>query len=277
MDKAKKNVDELTGISAFFGGTFDPPHYGHLRPLQETANILQLPMISLLPANVPVFKSDISEAKHRIAMTKLLCALDKRLTVDLSEFERADVSYTIETLKHIKEQQPHQRIIFIIGLDSLLSLHRWERWQQLFDYAHIVVMQRPILSSLDAAQHADMKNQSGTVENTVEYKMASKLYNLYTTEQNFDVITGANMAADVRSFLISRLARPENDSQCINHSTFKDIIRNSASGKLWFIDNQTLPMSSSYIRDSLQAGKDISNWVPKSIQHYIKQHKLYRN
>ncbi|MFT4654260.1 MAG: nicotinate (nicotinamide) nucleotide adenylyltransferase [Kangiellaceae bacterium] len=260
-----KDPDSVV-VNTLFGGTFDPPHFGHLMPLKEIADITGLSAISLLPTNVSVFKKNVTKAKHRIAMTRLLCQLDSRLSVDLTEFSRKSISYTIDTLIHIKQQSPRQPIIFIIGLDSLLTLHLWERWKQLFDYCHIIVMQRTSLTPIDSEISTSL---------TVSNKMASKLYNLYTSKRQFDIIVGPEMEEQTRLFLLSKLAQAENESECINQHAFKDIIDNSAMGKLWFIKNKMLPLSSSDVRRQIKTGKNISNSVPESISSYINKHRLY--
>ncbi|GAB55250.1 nicotinate-nucleotide adenylyltransferase [Glaciecola punicea ACAM 611] len=262
-----KNINK-PAINALFGGTFDPPHFGHLLPLTEIADIAGLSTISLLPANVPVFKKEVTSAEHRIAMTQLLCDIDARFSLDLTEFSRAEVSYTIDTLSYLKEQNPAQPIVFIIGLDSLLTLHLWERWQQLFDFCHIIVMQR---SPLDAS------NSTKATDGEVSSKMASKLYNFYTSKQEFEHIVGPDIDKNLKIFLLSTLATAENGTQCINYDAFKDIIETSAIGKLWFIKNQILPLSSTHIRQHIKAGKDISNMLPTAILNYISVHKLYNN
>lgn len=261
MDKGAQRES----IKAFFGGTFDPPHYGHFLPLRETADLMQLSTISLLPANVPVFKKNVSAAHHRIAMCELLCQLDSRFTLDLLEFERIETSYTIDTLMQIKQHNPEQKIVFIIGLDSLKTLHLWERWQALFDYSHIVVMRRP----------TETKETHSLTDFSQKASVASNLYNFYTSPKKFDTIVGPEMDEQTRLFLLSKLALAENNSECINYYAFKDIISNSAKGKLWFVNNHNLPMSSSFVRQQIKSGKVISDWVPESIANYIAQHKLY--
>lgn len=254
-------------INAIFGGTFDPPHIGHLMPLQETADILQLPSVSLMPANIPALKQGMSEGHHRIEMTRLLCDLDPRFTVDLSEFERNSVSYTVNTLKQMKENRPKQTIIFIIGLDSLLSLHKWHNWEQLFNYCHLVVMLRPPLNS-SAKDSKLLKHKSEEV--------ALNLYDFYTSENEFNRIVGKEMDNNTRHLLISKLAHAVNDIQSINHSAFRDIIEKSAMGNLWFINNRVLSVSSSEIRQQIKTGVTPNNLVPQSILDYIQQHQLYK-
>ena len=255
-------------IKALFGGAFDPPHYGHLLPLQETADITGLESISLMPANIPVFKKDISPAKHRIAMTRLLCNADSRFDVDLTEFSRDEVSYTIDTLMYIKQRDPQQTLIFIIGEDSLLTLHLWERYQALFDYCHILVMLRPSTVSDDVAVEIPP-------DKPTETKLASKLYSFHTKKQAIEIIKSSRMSENDKTFLFSKLAIAENDAQCINRNAFKDIIGKSATGKLWLINNTLLPVSSTNIRQRIKAGKAIDRYVPTAISDYIVKHKLY--
>jgi nicotinate-nucleotide adenylyltransferase len=257
-----------TTINAIFGGTFDPPHIGHILPLQETADILNLTEISLMPANIPALKKGISKGQHRVAMTRLLCAEDPRLKINLTEFSRESVSYTVDTLKHMKKTEPKQAIIFIVGLDSLLSLHKWHEWDQLFKYCHLVVMLRPPLSKT---------NSSITSVKTNTKEVASNLYDFRTSDLEFDKIVGTEMDEKTRLLLLSKLVTNEKQAQSINYSAFKDIIRNSSEGKLWFVQNQVLPVSSSEIRRRVKAGEALKNLVPQSIADYINKHQLYKN
>lgn len=262
LSKSNKNQ-----INAIFGGTFDPPHIGHILPLQETADILNLAKIALMPANSPALKKDITEGHHRVEMTRLLCAEDPRFTIDLTEFSRDSVSYTVDTLREMKQANPNQVILFIVGLDSLLSLHKWYEWEQLFQYCHLVVMLRPPLGTINA--NIAMSKPSPK-------EMALNLYDFYTSEREFDNIVGKEMGEKTRLLLLSKLAQGEKHLQSINHSAFRDIISNSAVGKLWFIKNRTLPVSSSKIRQRIKAGKSLNELVPASVVDYINKHQLYK-
>ena len=110
------NKTKQKQINAIFGGTFDPPHIGHLLPLQETADILGLLEVSLMPANVPALKQGISEGHHRIEMTRLLCEIDPRFKIDLTEFERDSISYTVNTLKYLKEKMRIKALFLSLAL-----------------------------------------------------------------------------------------------------------------------------------------------------------------
>ncbi len=260
MDKPNKSV------YALFGGTFDPPHLGHLLPLIETANILGLSQIALLPAHVPALKNKVTPVEHRLAMTKLLCAMDDRLSIDLSEIERTETSYTVNTLALIKQQKPAHTLIFIMGIDSLKNLHSWHRWESLFDYCHIIVMARPPLDELVLPASVD----------TMDKTLASNLYNFYTTEHQFNTLVGSEMDEKFRFTLLSKLAQAESGGQSMHQRSFMDIMAASAMGKLWFVNNKHCSVSSSLIRQRLSAGKNVQNWVPNRILKYINKHQLYQ-
>jgi len=264
-------------IKAIFGGTFDPPHLGHLLPLQETADILELPEVSLMPANVPALKQGISEGHHRIEMTRLLCELDPRFKIDLTEFERDSISYTVNTLKYLKEKNANQSIIFIIGLDSLQSLNKWHKWETLFNYCHLVVMLRPpLVTSVTSGVSINHNTDYKALSNPNLGEVALNLYEFYTSEEEFDTIVGKDLDKKTRLLLLSKLAQAENDQHSINHASFKDIISNSTMGNLWFIKNHVLPISSSEIRRKIKTGEALNNLVPQSVLDYIHKHQLYK-
>jgi len=244
-------------IYAIFGGTFDPPHFGHLRPLQECATTLDLPSVALMPANVPAFKHKVSDSQHRIEMTRLLCELDPRFSLELIEFDRNKTSYTVDTLALLKQKYPQHTLVFILGHDAFLQVHHWHRWLELFDYAHLVVM----------ARNTQLANKT---------KLAPNLYNIYTNSYQFDSLFGTEMDDKTRLALLSKLVPAESVSQSINQGVFMDIISTSAEGKLWFVNNTLTPVSSTEIRNAINLNKDCSEMIPDSIVEYINRNRLYR-
>ncbi|TLU67712.1 nicotinate-nucleotide adenylyltransferase [Thalassotalea litorea] len=127
-----------------FGGTFDPVHWGHLRPVREAGEKLALTQIYLLPNREPVHKPDASaNTKQRIQMLQLVCQHDPLFTIDMREVNRQQKSYSLLTLQELATTYPGQRIYFFIGMDSLNSLSEWYCYEQLFDYCHFVVTRRP--------------------------------------------------------------------------------------------------------------------------------------
>lgn len=135
-------------LTALFGGTFDPIHYGHLLPAEALAKEIQISHISLLPNHIPPHKPQPeASTNQRIQMLKLAIDDSSCFSIDLSEITKNQVdrpSYTIDTLKKWREIYGKERgLAFIIGQDSLLSLPTWHGWQTLLDYCHLLVCRRP--------------------------------------------------------------------------------------------------------------------------------------
>ncbi|MGG5214863.1 nicotinate-nucleotide adenylyltransferase [Rahnella variigena] len=132
-------------LLAFFGGTFDPIHYGHLKPVASLAKIAGFNQVILLPNNVPPHRPQPeATAQQRLQMVELAVAADPLFSVDPRELMVDTPSYTIETLATLrKEHGDDCPLAFIIGQDSLLTLHKWHRWASLLDFCHLVVMARP--------------------------------------------------------------------------------------------------------------------------------------
>lgn len=132
-------------LTAFFGGTFDPIHYGHLRPVSALATEVGLRHITLLPNNVPPHREQPeATAQQRKQMVELAIAGNPLFSVDDRELQRATPSYTIDTLENLRaEKGMATPLAFIIGQDSLLTLSTWHRWEALLDMCHLLVCARP--------------------------------------------------------------------------------------------------------------------------------------
>lgn len=131
-------------ILAIFGGTFDPVHFGHLRPALEVAEILNLKEMRLVPARVPPHRGDPGvSAEHRLAMLERALAGQERLVIDRRELSREGPSYTVDTLASLRAEYPDHALALVVGEDAFASLSRWHRWTELTDLAHLVVMTRP--------------------------------------------------------------------------------------------------------------------------------------
>ena len=118
-----------TGVRyGILGGTFDPPHIGHLALAQEAFARLQLDRVWFVPAATPPHKrgQPISDATHRRAMVELAIAGDERFGLDTVDLDRSGPSYTVETLRRLRQRWGNDTWIgFIVGWDMLLSLPTW--------------------------------------------------------------------------------------------------------------------------------------------------------
>lgn len=128
----------------FLGGTFDPIHFGHLRPALEIREALSLQQLYLMPNHIAPHKSSShASAKHRSEMVRLAVQSQPKITLDSRELNRSTPSYTIDTLKELKNEHPIRPICFIMGMDSLISFDTWHQWQEILNYCHLIISQRP--------------------------------------------------------------------------------------------------------------------------------------
>ena len=127
------------------GGTFDPIHFGHLRPALEIRERLNLQELRLLPCRLPPHRAvPAADARHRLAMLELAVAGVPGFRVDRRELERPGPSYTVDTLFDLRaEIGPNRPLLLIMGMDAFAGLHTWHRWREIPGLAHVVVAHRP--------------------------------------------------------------------------------------------------------------------------------------
>jgi nicotinate-nucleotide adenylyltransferase len=128
-----------------FGGTFDPVHYGHLRSALELVERLELQQLRLMPCAVPPHRDiPTCNANDRAAMVELAVAGEPRLVCDSRELKRRGTSYTIDSLEELRRELGAQcSLCLVLGCDAVLEITGWHRWQELLDWAHVVVIARP--------------------------------------------------------------------------------------------------------------------------------------
>ena len=127
-----------------FGGTFDPIHYGHLRPALEILDALSLDSMRFIPAGQPPHRrAPTAPAELRLAMVKAAVQGEPRFQVDERELQRSGPSYMVDTLAELRRELPGEVLVLVLGTDAFLGLPGWERWREIFDIAHVAVAHRP--------------------------------------------------------------------------------------------------------------------------------------
>ncbi len=170
------------------GGSFDPIHHGHIKPVIAAAKQLSLSRVLLIPTHIPAHKpSLVATPEQRATMVKLACKEDKLLQLDNRELQRNTTSYTLTTLKEIKanSQQP-THLYFFIGMDSLLSFTTWYQHTEILSLCHLVVNTRPNfnLNTANAATIALLnKHKVKTIEKLRQQPFGG-IYFTQTTEEN---------------------------------------------------------------------------------------------
>lgn len=207
---------------AIFGGTFDPIHIAHLRGAIEVAEALDLPYVEFMPCSTPPHRKDVKASlEDRLAMCRLAVEDHPQLVVNDLEARRGGISRTIDTLTHLKGQNPDAQLYFIIGADAFFYLHTWYEVRNLFNYADFVVMDRPRAPRLDMGDYLHER--------------------------------------------IDPEFTPAEDGW----------IRLPSGGGVRQVLTTLLDVSSTYTKRKVAKGRSISFLVPKKVEEYIKDMKLY--
>jgi nicotinate-nucleotide adenylyltransferase len=146
------NTLEKIGI---LGGTFDPPHVGHLKLASHFSKLFALDVLLMIPSGEPWQKGlGITPAEVRLQLTEaagidlarafLYLKIPTQVGIDRMELDRAGPSYAIDTAKALRERfGANTSLIWLMGADSFIALPTWNAWQELTQYIHIAVASRP--------------------------------------------------------------------------------------------------------------------------------------
>lgn len=131
----------LLGI---LGGTFDPIHFGHLRPALDVKQALDLEQVRFLPNNVPPHREQPwLDTDSRKSLLEIALQDMPGFKLDCRELERAGKSYMVDTLASLRANFPDHHLCLILGMDAFAGLHQWYQWQRILEQCHIVVTDRP--------------------------------------------------------------------------------------------------------------------------------------
>jgi nicotinate-nucleotide adenylyltransferase len=195
---------------AILGGSFDPPHIGHLLVAQQVKKLLNIDQVWLMPTYSHPFQKSLIPAKHRLAMIQLL----EDTTIKASDFEiqKQGVSYTIDTLKNLNNTFPQHSFYWISGSDQIQEFPKWKNWQELITTYKIIIYAR-------------------------------------------------------------------NQDKPMIEQQLKAILKTETIPQTLFIlpthDLPTITISSSSIRERIKQNQSIRGLVPKRVEEYIHEHKLY--
>ena len=127
-----------------FGGTFDPPHVGHLIVASDAFELLRLDSLIFVPAAQQPLKrgQTVAPPEARLQMVREMVGSDPRLGVDSAEIDRSGLSYTVDTLQWYAEHQSNAERFFLIGADSFRSLESWREPERVVSLAHLALLAR---------------------------------------------------------------------------------------------------------------------------------------
>ena len=128
-----------------FGGSFDPPHIGHLLAAVDAYEALSLDKLFFVPAAVQplkVARASAAAPHQRLAMVRLLVGADPRFAVDPVEIDRAGLSYTVDTLETFAQRFPNAERFFLIGEDAMSAFGAWREPEQILKLAKLAILRR---------------------------------------------------------------------------------------------------------------------------------------
>jgi len=133
------------------GGTFDPIHLGHLVLAEQVKEKLRLDQVIFIPSANPPHKTKrkLSPAKDRFRMTKLALKNNPGFSISDIEVKRKGLSYTVDTLRELKNLFPDQKIFFLTGSDVLNEIQTWKDPEQIYKLVKVVIAIRPCFDIFD--------------------------------------------------------------------------------------------------------------------------------
>lgn len=150
---------------AILGGSFDPPHNGHVKIAESVISQLKFDQVWLMPCFAHAFGKKLTDVKARFAMTMLL----ETKTIQVSDYEiqKGGISISYETLIDLKELHPHHSFSWIIGSDQIADFPKWEGFKEIISKFGLIIVQRdlshpPILDGATFLQSDDIPNVSST-------------------------------------------------------------------------------------------------------------------
>lgn len=175
---------------AFYGGSFDPPHNGHLKIAHELLSLFKLDEFYFVPAFHAPHKRDKqpSSAFHRYAMLAMATNNEEKIEVSAIELEAPEKPYTIETQAKLKAKyDSHAKIFFVIGADSWAEITTWREWESVLTATDIIVVTRPNYEI--AFSHVTEKIREKIVDargkNEIELHDDDRIY--FTDAVNIDI------------------------------------------------------------------------------------------
>lgn len=134
-----------------FGGSFDPVHYGHLRLAEEARERFGLERVLFIPNHVSPFKAgrDVSPGSLRVEMLRRAVADNPAFVVDEREVQRPGPSYTVDTLRELRQENPAAELYFLTGTDAVRDLPAWREPEAVLSLARFIAAVRPGVRAQD--------------------------------------------------------------------------------------------------------------------------------
>lgn len=209
-----------------FGGTFNPPHLGHLNSIETVRRKMGLDKIFIIPSFQNPLKKEVDgpSAEHRLNMIKAAIAgYEKYYEVDTQELDRKGLSYTKDTITEYRKNYEAKELFLIVGSDNLATFEKWKDYKKILEETNLVVTTRP---GYDMPSDKDL---------------LPKFLKDLTADIDFN------------------------------------FIELTSGRSIQFVTLNDIEVSSTELRKKLRTGRPVQNFLPLSVETYIKENSLYRN
>jgi len=195
-----------------FGGSFNPPHSGHLNAVSSVARKMGLDKVIVIPSNQNPLKTDetafSATPEQRLQMSQLaFSSLGPQFEVSDIEIKRGGNSYTIDSLKTLKEQYSNDSFSIIIGVDNLSNFDKWKSWEEILDLSDLIVTSRPGWDMPSAVEHlpSALQNKVDAFEFNIAHLKNGRIItfvtlrdvNISSTEIRRHIQIGKSVASDL--------------------------------------------------------------------------------
>ncbi len=204
-----------------FGGTFDPVHYGHIKPALFVKQVLNLSQLRFIPNRIPPHReTPWLSVEQRLSLLQSALQDYPDVVVDQRELNRQGSSFMVDTLKSLHDDFPDETLCLIIGMDAFFGITSWYQWKSLFDCCHLVVMTRPGFAQSQLEQQVTMDDYRFLVE-----KMTTDVAAL-TAEKSGRILLQSVPQLDISSTQIRADLQNDVDiSQCMPKQVYQQLKR----------------------------------------------------
>ena len=199
-----------------FGGTFDPVHYGHIKPALSIKQALNLSQLRFIPNRIPPHReTPWLSVEQRLSLLKTALNDYSDIVIDERELDRDGQSYMVDTLASLRADLPGETLCLIIGMDAFFGINLWHRWRSIFHLCHLVVMTRPGFEQKTTAEHMPAGDYQFLSERMVQD------INAITAESTGKILLKSVPQLDISSTRIrARLSAGEDISQWMPEEEF---------------------------------------------------------
>ncbi len=204
-----------------FGGTFDPVHYGHIKPALSVKHELKLTQLRFIPNKIPPHREiPWLNAEQRLSLLKSALQDIPDTIIDERELNRDGPSYMVDTLRSLKSDFPAESFCLIIGMDAFFAINTWFKWRELFDLCHLVVTTRPGFDQMSIAEHMSRADYA-----FLSHKMTHDVNALSPLETG-KILLQSVPQLDISSTQIrTKLLNAEDISQCLPDEVLQQLKR----------------------------------------------------